>query len=91
MPVRCPSPNVIPSAAPEANTLYRHVSLSSDASASAVIPAAGLNGDMLARTSRLGAKIDNTAIQDGYQIYLHNFAITPEGEWAIVQQGMNLI
>ncbi len=49
----------------------------------------GLNGDELARTSRLGAKIDNTAVQDGFQIYLHNFIITEDGEWVIIQQGMN--
>lgn len=49
----------------------------------------GLNGADLVRTSKLSAKIDNTAIQDGYQLYLHNFILTTEGEWAIVQQGMN--
>ncbi|HEY3929402.1 MAG TPA: DUF763 domain-containing protein [Candidatus Koribacter sp.] len=49
----------------------------------------GLNGDELARTSRLTAKIDNNAIADGFQLYLHSFAITTAGEWAVVQQGMN--
>ncbi|MBV9155283.1 MAG: DUF763 domain-containing protein [Acidobacteriaceae bacterium] len=49
----------------------------------------GLNGDALVRTSRLTAKIDNNAIGDGFQIYLHSFIVTAAGEWAVVQQGMN--
>lgn len=49
----------------------------------------GLNGIDLARTSRLTAKIDNTAIADGFQLYLHSFVIHRSGEWAVVQQGMN--
>jgi hypothetical protein len=49
----------------------------------------GLHGDELVRTSRLTAKVDNTAIQDGFQIYLHTFIVTDTGEWAVVQQGMN--
>jgi uncharacterized protein len=49
----------------------------------------GLDGDALVRSSKLAAKVDNTAIQDGFQLYLHNFILTNEGEWAIVQQGMN--
>ena len=49
----------------------------------------GLNGDALVRSSKLAAKVDNTAVQDGFQLYLHNFIVTVEGEWAIVQQGMN--
>jgi hypothetical protein len=48
-----------------------------------------LNGEALVRTSRLTAKIDNNAIADGFQIYLHNFILTASGDWAIVQQGMN--
>src|SRR5687767_11511345 len=48
-----------------------------------------LDGDALVRTSRLTARIDNNAIADGFQIYLHSFVVTAEGEWAIVQQGMN--
>jgi uncharacterized protein len=51
--------------------------------------ATGLNGDALTRASRLCAKIDNTAVQDGYQLYQHNFILTDKGEWAVVQQGMN--
>jgi len=49
----------------------------------------GLDGDTLVRTSRLAAKVDNNAIADGFQIYLHGFVLTNAGEWAIVQQGMN--
>ncbi len=49
----------------------------------------GLDGDALVRTSRLTAKIDNNAIADGFQLYLHAFVVTARGEWAIVQQGMN--
>ena len=49
----------------------------------------GLNGDALVRTSRLTAKIDNNCIADGFQIYLHSFVVAANGEWAVVQQGMN--
>ena len=49
----------------------------------------GLDGDALARTSRLTARIDNNAIADGFQLYLHSFVITKSGEWAVVQQGMD--
>jgi len=49
----------------------------------------GLNGNDLVRSSRLSAKIDNNAIQDGFQIYLHSFVVSRTGEWAVVQQGMN--
>ena len=49
----------------------------------------GLDGTQLVRSSRLTAKVDNSAVQDGFQIYLHNFVVTKEGEWAVVQQGMN--
>jgi uncharacterized protein len=48
-----------------------------------------LDGDALARTSRLTARIDNNAIADGFQIYLHSFVVTRAGEWAVVQQGLN--
>jgi hypothetical protein len=50
---------------------------------------ASLDGDALVRTSRLTARIDNNAVADGFQIYLHSFVLTADGEWAIVQQGMN--
>jgi uncharacterized protein len=49
----------------------------------------GLDGETLVRTSRLTARIDNNAIADGFQIYLHNFVVTSKGEWAVVQQGLN--
>ena len=49
----------------------------------------GLQGDALVQYSRLTAKVDNTAIQDGFQLYLHTFVVTMEGEWAVIQQGMN--
>jgi hypothetical protein len=49
----------------------------------------GLDGDALVRSSKLSAKVDNTAIQDGFQLYLHSFVLTDLGEWAVVQQGMN--
>jgi hypothetical protein len=55
----------------------------------AVADRTSLNGDALVRTSRLTARIDNNAIADGFQIYLHAFVVTPDGDWAIVQQGMN--
>jgi hypothetical protein len=49
----------------------------------------GFDGEALVRTSRLTARIDNNAIADGFQIYLHVFIITSDGEWTVVQQGMN--
>jgi hypothetical protein len=49
----------------------------------------GLDGDALARSSRLTAKIDNNAIADGFQLYLHSFIVSKEGDWVVVQQGMN--
>ena len=49
----------------------------------------GFDGDALIRTSRLTARIDNNAIADGFQLYLHTFIVTADGEWAVVQQGMN--
>ena len=55
----------------------------------AVADAESLNGDELARTSRLTAKIDNNAIADGFQLYLHSFVVSKAGEWTVVQQGMN--
>lgn len=48
-----------------------------------------LNADALVSTSRLTARIDNNAIVDGFQIYLHTFVLTRAGEWAVVQQGLN--
>jgi hypothetical protein len=48
----------------------------------------GLNGNELIRCSKLSAKVDNTAIQDGFQLYTHNFILSNTGEWTVVQQGM---
>jgi hypothetical protein len=47
------------------------------------------DGDSLVRISRLTARIDNNAIGDGFQIYLHTFVVSKQGEWAVVQQGLN--
>ncbi|HEX8666918.1 MAG TPA: DUF763 domain-containing protein [Allosphingosinicella sp.] len=51
--------------------------------------AAGFDGSALARASRLVAKVDSAAVQDGFDLYLHGFFVTDEGKWAVVQQGMN--
>jgi hypothetical protein len=48
-----------------------------------------LDGESLVRASRLAARVDNNAIADGFQLYLHGFITTAKGEWTIVQQGMN--
>jgi len=55
----------------------------------AIAECRGLDGDALIRTSRLTAKIDNNCIADGFQIYLHSFIVAADGEWSIVQQGLN--
>ena len=49
----------------------------------------GFDGEGLVRTSRLTARVDNNAIADGFQIYLHSFVLAANGEWAVVQQGLN--
>jgi uncharacterized protein len=49
----------------------------------------GFDAEALVRTSRLTARVDNNAIADGFQIYLHSFVLTSTGEWAVVQQGLN--
>lgn len=49
----------------------------------------GLDGEQLVRSSRLTAKVDNNAVQDGFQIYLHSFIVSSGGEWTVVQQGLN--
>jgi hypothetical protein len=48
-----------------------------------------LDAGSLVRTSRLTARVDNNAIADGFQIYLHTFVLAQTGEWAVVQQGLN--
>lgn len=50
----------------------------------------GLQGEQLVTNSKLVAKVDNNAIQDGFQLYQHNFIVTNTGKWAVVQQGMNV-
>ena len=55
----------------------------------AVAERTDLNGEELARKSRLTARIDNNAIADGFQLYLHSFVVSRSGEWTVVQQGMN--
>jgi uncharacterized protein len=49
----------------------------------------GVNANALVRASRLVAKIDSAAVQDGYDLYLHGFVATTDSKWCIVQQGMN--
>src|SRR5499427_8254896 len=49
----------------------------------------GVDGLALARASRLVAKIDSAAVQDGYDLYLHGFIVADDGKWVVVQQGMN--
>src|SRR5215218_6531499 len=49
----------------------------------------GFDGSALAEASRLVAKVDSAAVQDGFQLYLHGFIVTDEGRWTVVQQGMN--
>jgi hypothetical protein len=49
----------------------------------------GLDGAALAQASRLVAKVDSAAVQDGFDLYLHGFIVTDEGRWVVVQQGMN--
>jgi hypothetical protein len=49
----------------------------------------GIDGAALANVSRLVAKVDSAAVQDGFDLYLHGFIVTDDGHWTIVQQGMN--
>ena len=49
----------------------------------------GLDPEPLIHASRMSAKVDNTALQDGYQLYHHSFFFTRSGRWCVVQQGMN--
>jgi hypothetical protein len=50
---------------------------------------AGFDGSALATASRLVAKVDSGAVQDGFQLYLHGFIVSDDGRWVVVQQGMN--
>ncbi|MBN9295227.1 MAG: DUF763 domain-containing protein [Flavobacteriia bacterium] len=49
----------------------------------------GLAAQDLIRSSKLSAKVDNTAVQDGFQLYQHHFIVSDEGQWTVIQQGMN--
>src|SRR6186713_883508 len=49
----------------------------------------GFDGDALAGASRMVAKVDSAAVQDGFDLYLHGFIVSDEGRWVVVQQGMN--
>ena len=49
----------------------------------------GLDGEALGQASRLVAKVDSAAVQDGYDLYLHSFIVSDDGKWVVVQQGMN--
>ena len=49
----------------------------------------GLDGAALAGASRLVAKVDSAAVQDGFELYLHGFIVTDDGRWTVVQQGMH--
>ncbi len=49
----------------------------------------GFDGTRLATASRLVAKVDSAAVQDGFDLYLHGFIVTDDGDWVVVQQGMN--
>ena len=49
----------------------------------------GFDGHALTRASRLVAKVDSAAVQDGFDLYLHGFFVTDDGKWTVVQQGMN--
>ncbi|MCH4558025.1 DUF763 domain-containing protein [Mesorhizobium loti] len=49
----------------------------------------GFDGTRLASVSRLVAKVDSAAVQDGFDLYLHGFIVTDDGDWVVVQQGMN--
>lgn len=56
---------------------------------SAIAERLGLDGEALVTASRLTAKVDSAAVQDGFDLYLHGFFVTDEGRWCVVQQGMN--
>jgi uncharacterized protein len=49
----------------------------------------GFDGMALASASRLVAKVDSAAVQDGFDLYLHGFIVSDDGRWVVVQQGMN--
>lgn len=55
----------------------------------AIADQTGLDGGELVLASKLSAKVDSAAVQDGFQLYLHGFILSREGDWCVVQQGMN--
>ena len=54
-----------------------------------VCESTGLDAVKLIRSSKLSAKVDNTVVQDGFQLYMHCFVLTNEGQWTVIQQGMS--
>jgi hypothetical protein len=54
-----------------------------------VCESTGLDGAELVRCSKLSAKVDNTVVQDGFQLYLHCFVLSDTGQWTVIQQGMS--
>ncbi len=54
-----------------------------------ICEATGLDGVELVRSSKLSAKVDNTVVQDGFQLYLHCFVLSDQGRWTVIQQGMS--
>ncbi len=54
-----------------------------------VCESTGMNGDQMIRCSKLSAKVDNTVVQDGFQLYMHSFVLSDEGQWTVIQQGMS--
>ena len=50
----------------------------------------GMDRNKLINCSKLAAKVDGTALQDGFQLYQHNFILSDQGDWTVVQQGMNV-
>ena len=54
-----------------------------------VCESTGLDGAEMVRSSKLSAKVDNTAVQDGFQLYMHCFVLSDEGQWTVIQQGMS--
>ena len=54
-----------------------------------VCESTGLDGVELVRSSKLSAKVDNTVVQDGFQLYMHCFVLSGDGQWTVIQQGMS--
>lgn len=82
--------------APRAGDLGLHVcggrgrhSRATPAELAAVGARVCIDGDALARASRLVAKVDSAAVQDGFDLYLHGFIVGDDGRWVVIQQGMN--